>query len=341
MKAGAILAFMLAIQVSDAVARIDAAIMDRLKSCDPVVSLAAAREMVKDPKALEDPTWMLSPAYYLYMHGKKDEAVFWLYAGQLRFRYVAAIENGDYEQVLSIVLMTTGPVINNYAFQDVAKLERIIDDVLAWDKATPNPYRAKVTSPEAEAKVRKVYAGLDELKAKLRKEKVELEKTAKLAAPDVQGMFERIRTPPCPKPGTRPFEGAWGIRMCAPNQKMEECGGFYLYLVQRNDRVCGDHYTATPGLGRLNEGGPRSVVGPVLGDVATLQVTSGRDGTRVRASARSVNDSIEWKVVEVLKEGGGDSPLIVHGGFLTRQKNDDAIKRVTEECKAYLDAGAR
>jgi hypothetical protein len=50
-----------------------------------------------------------------------------------------------------------------------------------------------------------------------------------------------------------PFSGEWGARACE-GQKPDYCGGFYLKLTQLGDRICGDHYAATPGLGRLNEG---------------------------------------------------------------------------------------
>lgn len=161
---------------------------ERLKSCDPKVSLAAADEILNDPKALTEPALMFSPAYFLMVHGRKDESVFWFYAAQLRFRYQAAIKQGDYGQVLSVMLMTVGPSINNYAFLDTAKLSNTIDRVLEWDRVTPNPLRQSVKSEEVAARIGKVYSGIDDLKAKLVAEKDALENSARLASPQIQFM---------------------------------------------------------------------------------------------------------------------------------------------------------
>jgi hypothetical protein len=122
---------------------------DRLKSCDPHIALAAAKEILGDPKTLKEPLEMLSPAFILFQNGEKDEAVFWFYAAQLRVRYQLAFEKGNRGQLLSIMLMTIGPPINNYAFQDVRKLDRIIDRVLEWDKITPNPFRETLINSSA------------------------------------------------------------------------------------------------------------------------------------------------------------------------------------------------
>lgn len=174
--------------VSIATAGGDVAAHKRLKSCDPKVSLAAADEILNDPKTLTEPALMFSPAYFLLVHGRKDESVFWFYAAQLRFRYQAAIKQGDYGQVLSVMLMTVGPSINNYAFQDTAKLSNIIDRVLEWDRTTPNPLRQLVKSEEVATRVGKVYSGMNDLKVKLVAEKDALENSARLAAPQVQLM---------------------------------------------------------------------------------------------------------------------------------------------------------
>ena len=138
--------------------------------------------------------------------------------------------------------------------------------------------------------------------------------------------------------GGGPFEGAWGIKHCAPNRPKDECGGFYLYLVQRGSRLCGDHFMATPGLGRLNEGGPRSVIGTIVNSTAVVVITSGRDGTQYLAQARRVKNGLEWKLLEEFKSGGGpDSPLVGDKATLTRQKSDESLARATSDCKQFFE----
>lgn len=173
---------------------------DRLKSCDTRIALVAAKEILSDPKTLKEPLEMFSPAFILFQNGEKDDAIFWFYAAQLRVRYQLAFEKGDRGQLLSIMLMTIGPPINNYAFQDVRKLDRIIDRVLEWDKTAPNPFREKSRTRDIEVNLEKVYSGLHDLKVKLVTEKDDIEQKARAAAPQIGQMSLQSKTRPC-RPG--------------------------------------------------------------------------------------------------------------------------------------------
>ena len=124
----------------------------------------------------------------LFLHGKKDDAVFWFYAAQLRVRYQLAFEKGDRGQLLTVMLMTIGPPINNYAFQDVANLDRILVRVLEWDKKVANPFRDKARTESIDKQIAQVYSGFRDLKVKLVAEKDDLEQKARLAAPQMQAM---------------------------------------------------------------------------------------------------------------------------------------------------------
>ena len=170
---------------------------DRLKSCDPRIALAAAKEILSDANTLKEPLEMFPPAFILFQNGEKDEAVFWFYAAQLRVRYQLVFEKGDRGQLLSVMLMTVGPPINNYAFQDVRKLNRIIDRVLEWDKSTPNPFREKPRTGEIEVKLEKVYSGLHDLRIKLAIERDDIERKARAAAPQLERMYLQSKTRPC------------------------------------------------------------------------------------------------------------------------------------------------
>ena len=71
----------------------------------------------------------------LWEAGRKDEAVFFFYLGQLRFRArLIANPNGDPtgERALYDALMSAmGPPINQYAFGDMPALLATIDRVIA------------------------------------------------------------------------------------------------------------------------------------------------------------------------------------------------------------------
>ena len=170
---------------------------DRLKSCDTRIALATAKEILNDPKTLSEPLEIFNPAFVLFQNGERDEAVFWFYAAELRVQYQLAFERGDRGQLLSVMRMTTGVPINNYAFQDVSRLGRILDRVLEWDKATPNPYRDRLRSDTIDSQLEQVYAGFRNLKRKMVAEKADLEAKARKAAPEIEQTYSVKNNPHC------------------------------------------------------------------------------------------------------------------------------------------------
>jgi len=91
-------------------------------------------------------------AYYvlagkLFGTGQKDDAVFWFYAGQLRYRFhLAANPNlpasGD-AALFGSLSEVVGRPINEYAFVDLTRLVATLDEVLAWDERTDNEFTSK------------------------------------------------------------------------------------------------------------------------------------------------------------------------------------------------------
>jgi hypothetical protein len=135
---------------------------------------------------------------------------------------------------------------------------------------------------------------------------------------------------------TPSFQGSWAVPLCALGDP-EKCGGFELYLVQRGTRLCGDHFAATPGLGRLNEGAPRSVVGTVTGNTAVVAITSGRDGSILLARITRTSSGLRWKVAERVKEGEqAESPLIPFSASLV-PRSGEQLERVSRECAEVLN----
>jgi hypothetical protein len=97
-------------------------------------------------------------AYYvlagkLFGAGSRDEAVFWFYAGQLRYRFHLAANpslppSGD-PALFASLSDVLGTPINEYAFGDLSQLTATIDKVLAWDERTDNGFTSKTASAAA------------------------------------------------------------------------------------------------------------------------------------------------------------------------------------------------
>jgi len=108
-------------------------------------------------------------AYYalakkLFEQGEKDEAVFWFYAGQIRYRaYLLGHPelplDGD-PALFASLSEVVGRPINVHAFGDIAGLTKTIDRALAWDATNPDPFSKE---PERE----KSRGGLSGMKAQI------------------------------------------------------------------------------------------------------------------------------------------------------------------------------
>jgi len=77
----------------------------------------------------------------LFVAGEKQEAVFWFYLGQLRYRVYLAVNksnpSGD-PALFASLSEEVGRPINEYAFGDIPQLAKTIDAVIAWDRSHPN-----------------------------------------------------------------------------------------------------------------------------------------------------------------------------------------------------------
>ena len=112
-------------------------------------------------------------AYYqeaanLFRIGRRDEAVFLFYLGQLRYRsHLRARPNlppsGD-AALFASLSESVGRPINEYAFGDIPALERTLAQVLAFDLAYPDTFTAPGEFPDA---VRLNREGLDMLRRRI------------------------------------------------------------------------------------------------------------------------------------------------------------------------------
>jgi hypothetical protein len=93
------------------------------------------------------------PATYYTLAGKlfhdqkKDEAVFWYYLGQLRYRFHLTVSknldpSGD-PALFGSLSEVLGRPVNQYAFGDIPRLAATIDKVLEWDAAHENGFTPK------------------------------------------------------------------------------------------------------------------------------------------------------------------------------------------------------
>lgn len=118
------------------------------------------------------------------------------------------------------------------------------------------------------------------------------------------------------------FSGVWSLDLRTSDQRARnvECGFATFELSQIGDKITGDHTFATPGCGRINEGGSGTVTGVAIGPTAVLVVTSARNGAIVMGKATVSRHMLNWAVLEEIKNGEpeDESALILSSGRLSR-----------------------
>jgi hypothetical protein len=109
---------------------------------------------------------------HLWEAGRKDDAIFFFYLGQLRYRaYLSANPNGDPSggrALFDALMATMGPPINQYAFGDIHALVATIDRVIAWDDGHADDYAPRKAREDVKAGLKKmrddVVARQDEIR---------------------------------------------------------------------------------------------------------------------------------------------------------------------------------
>ena len=118
-------------------------------------------------------------AQKLFTAGQKDDAVFWFYAGQLRYRVYLLVNNGKLDPSGDPALFASlseevGRSINEYAFGDIPELAKTIDAVIAWDQSHAN---ALTPRDKYKSQYDQIVAGLTQMRDQVIKQADSIRKT--------------------------------------------------------------------------------------------------------------------------------------------------------------------
>ena len=108
---------------------------------DDAAKKHAAIERVKSHPENYAPPALFVLSAVLFRDGKKDEAVFWFYAGQLRAVFDAKrCADVSARGAPTVLTQNYGPSITEYAFKNKKRLKETIVKVVAWDRKMPHNY---------------------------------------------------------------------------------------------------------------------------------------------------------------------------------------------------------
>ena len=128
-----------------------------------------------DPNFMHPATQLVLAERLFFKENRKDDAVFWFYAGQLRFRiHLTArpsIDRAGDPALFAEMMDKLNRPINQHAFGDIDAVLDTYDRVLDWDAK----HRDRFTPPEYYAEARdKERAGLAGLKADVLRRREEI-----------------------------------------------------------------------------------------------------------------------------------------------------------------------
>jgi hypothetical protein len=132
--------------------------------------ILAARDLVTAKPALVTPMTLMVLAIRFYDVGMRDEAVFWFYAAKDRYIVMSEVLDvktqllAQADDAMRSFATLAGPVINGYAFCDLAKQKEAHARAVAWVESNPyevmfaeNARRAVANAKDRAAKERAYF----------------------------------------------------------------------------------------------------------------------------------------------------------------------------------------
>jgi len=105
--------------------------------------ILAARDLIAAKPALVTPMTMMVLAIRFYDVGMRDEAVFWFYAAKERYIVMSEVLDvktqrlAQADDAVRSFATLAGPVINGYAFCDLAKQKELHAKAVEWVESNP------------------------------------------------------------------------------------------------------------------------------------------------------------------------------------------------------------
>ena len=118
-------------------------VYDALLSSNRRADILAARDSIAADPKLVTPMTLMVLAIRLYDVGLRDDAVFWFYAAKDRYLVMAEVLDvqspllAQASDAVGSFVALAGPIINGYAFCDLAKQKALRAKALGWVESHP------------------------------------------------------------------------------------------------------------------------------------------------------------------------------------------------------------
>lgn len=122
---------------------IPAVVQAQLASCDARIVQRAADGILRSPQTLQEPSLLISAAIDQRYAGNAYEAAFLYLAMRLRMARQLQFERDWRPELMALTEQLNAPLIMPVVEADPARARAVVQRVLAWDAATPDPYRER------------------------------------------------------------------------------------------------------------------------------------------------------------------------------------------------------
>jgi len=113
------------------------------------------------------------------------------------------------------------------------------------------------------------------------------------------------------------FNGSWSVQWCDKTEPGADCGGFYIDLIHKDDRISGGSFGASVRLAQIDEDGV--IHGIAVGNTAVLTIESLRSGGIYLVKATADGDCMRWKMQGTIRPAERDLDIIALDDVLTRR----------------------
>ncbi|AVR97313.1 hypothetical protein [Pseudoduganella armeniaca] len=132
-----------------------------LASCDPATVRAAIASAMRDPAMPAYPVVLFQLAQTARSLGDKEEAAFLYLAARLRSARQLVVEPGEIGALMGALQLSVAPLVMPALGADPAMARRVVARLLAWDKATPDPFRERAAHGTADVKAQMAQVEAD------------------------------------------------------------------------------------------------------------------------------------------------------------------------------------
>lgn len=132
---------------------------------DPAPKRAPKNSVLLQKIEQKHPSNYILVASNYFKNGQKEQATFWYYLGQLRYRYYflankETMSGTEDASLMSALFETVGRPINEHAFGGLEQLREHIDAAITWDEEHENLFCSKQENAKARQEVLEGLAAL-------------------------------------------------------------------------------------------------------------------------------------------------------------------------------------